>query len=396
MKDVIIVGGGPTGCFLGERLANIGLQVTILEKDAVVGRPMCCAGIVGAEGLLRETGLDPSDWSMNELEEGVFHCSSEDSVNLTRNRTEAHVINRSEFDRDLAERAARAGAEIRLGTRCVGITRRDDKVCVRSEGREGEVKLQGRMIVGADGPNSLVAKKFGLIDKFSPIIAAQAEIVGGVESRKAHVFLSNDLSKNFFAWVVPADEVYRVGLGVKEGNALGELLDFVEGNPILPSDSLKRMVSLTCGLIPRGGARKIWDRRVILVGDAAGHVKPLTGGGLYMGLSCAEIAAEVASEALERGLSGGVLEEYSDRVNERFGREFELGNMALNIFQNMSDEDISEFLEVLEKPQVLDLILENATFDRHSDLIGALMEKGPDLLGTIGFRKALKYLKWII
>ncbi|KXA94112.1 hypothetical protein AKJ37_00065 [candidate division MSBL1 archaeon SCGC-AAA259I09] len=394
MRDVIIVGGGPAGCFTGERLAEKGFRVTIVEEHGEIGQPMCCAGIIGAERF-KETGIDPEKWSVNELKEGVFHSPPDKSTSLTRNETEAYVIDRSNFDRCLAERAARAGADIRLGSRCIGASRSGDRVSIKVKNREKEETLDSRVVIGADGANSIIARRFDLINDFSPIIGAQAEIVGSPTNSAAHVFLGNDLSKNFFAWVVPAGEVYRVGLGDKKTNVRKKLLEFIKNSPILPENSRARIVNFTTGLIPKAGGRKVYGDRVLLVGDAAGHVKPLTGGGLYLGLSCAGIAGDVLAESLADEPCGENLQEYEKLVVEKFGQEFELGERALRIFQNMADEDISEFFEFLEEPRIKDMVLENAAFDRHSELLKMLIKEGPELFRKFGFRRLLKYLTWL-
>lgn len=395
MDDVIIVGGGPSGCFLGEKLAGKGFEVTILEEHPEIGRPMCCAGILGAEGL-KEVGLDPEDWSLSELRTGVFHPPSGDPVRLTLGRTEAFVIDRAKFDRDLAERATRAGAEIKLNSRCTKISRHEEGVSLKVEGRGKEEPPEGRIVVGADGTNSLVARNCGLMKDFSPLICAQAEIAGEGEDHDANVYFGNDLSQDFFAWTVPAGKVRRVGLGDSGGNVVKKLLGFMENEPSLPQNARKKIVQLTTGSIPSPDGREIYGERVLLVGDAAGQVKPLTGGGLYLGLSSAKIASDVITKALEKEPSEKNLQEYENIVDEKFGQEFELGIRARRIFRKMSDDDLSKFLELLTVPQVRDLILENADFDHHSNLFKAFIKEGPSLLKSVGTRKLTKYLRWFM
>lgn len=393
MYDVTIIGGGPSGCFLGKKLAKKGFEVAILEEDPEIGQPMCCAGILGAEGL-KEINLDPKSWSLRELRGGTFHCPTGETVKLSRDRTEAHVIDRAKFDRDLAERAVRAGAELKLKNRVKKISRNENGVTLGVKKRGGFKEVKSRMIVGADGPNSLVARTCELMENFSPTIGAQAEVVKKSEGHDAHVYLGNDLSKNFFGWAVPTGNVYRVGLGDKKGNVIGKLLNFIKKEPSLPKNSRKKMVRLTSGLIPTPGSRKIYGERVILIGDAAGHVKPLTGGGLYLGLSIVEIASEVVEKALEDEPTEESLKEYRKAVSEKYGKEFKMGAKARRILQKASDDDLTEFLKMLTVPEIKDIVLKNADFDRHSKLFKELMKNGPSLIPAIGTRKLMKYLGW--
>ncbi len=396
MKDVTVVGGGPVGCHVGKRLADRGYDVTILEEDPEIGNPMCCAGILGAKALKEDVGMDPADWQLNVLEAGKFHGPGDNSLGLSRNRTEAYVIDRPKFDRDIAESALRSGADIMLNSRCRGVSRHAEGVTVRIASGTGSRKLESRMVIGADGPNSFVARSFDMLGNPSPIVCAQAEVVSEAEEHVTHVYLRNDLSDDFFGWVTPAGEVYRVGLGDTSGNVVERLLDFIGNNGVLPENSTERVVRLTTGTIPEPGSRDIFDERVLLVGDAAGQVKPLTGGGLYFGLSCAELASSVAVKALEDEPTEEELAEYRNLVDEKIGSELKYGKKIRRLYRRMSDEDISEFLDFMAGPEVKKLVLENAEFDRHSELLKALIKKGPSLLKSMGTRNALKYLSWLV
>lgn len=393
MKDVIIVGAGPAGCFTGKKLAEKGFDVTIIEEDSEIGHPMCCAGIVGAEGL-KQIGVDPADWSANELREGVVYSPSYNSIKFSRNKLEAHVIRRSEFDHDLGVAAARNGAELRLNSKCVGVSRDENKISLEVDGENGEERIDGRLVVGADGANSIIARSFDLIDDFSSLAGAQAEVVGDVEGKTANIFFGNEWSEHFFGWVVPAGEVFRVGLCDRGRNVRKNLSGFIRNNPALPAGAEDKVVRFTVDVIPKGGSRTIFGDRVVLVGDAAGHIKPITGGGIFMGLSCADIASEVVEEGLESEPSKDVLGRYGSLVDERFGKEFEIGNRVMRILRNMNDEDLSDFISLLEETEVKNLILDEFEFDRHSSLIKALAKKGPQLLRFMGLGKSAKYLSW--
>jgi len=147
------------------------------------------------------------------------------------------------------------------------------------------------------------------------------------------------------------------------------------------------------GIIPESGRRRICGERVLLVGDAAGQVKPLTGGGIYLGLSCAQLAADVATRALEHGSEGRILKEYEDAVKERFGKEFELGTVMRRIFRRMSDKDLDVILKLLSKPDIKELVIKHADFDKHAELLSVLIKKGPGLLAKFGARRLAEYLK---
>lgn len=394
MKDITIVGGGPIGCFLGENLANRGFEVLILEEDGEIGQPMCCTGIVGASGLLEETGLDPEVWSVNELGKGYFHSPSGETLELDRGDTEAYVIARSEFDRDLAERAVRAGADLLVKNKCVDVSLGDDKAILKTKSESGIEEIESRLVIGADGPNSFLARKLDLLKDFDPLVGVQAEIVKNKKEECAQVYLDKDLSQDFFGWIVPAGDVYRIGLADRGSNVRKKLLEFIKNNPSLPQNAENKIVRLTTGLIPRAGTRKMYRERTLLVGDAAGQIKPLTGGGLYIGLSCAFIASKIAEKGLENKPSKEILKEYEKKVSEKFGQEFKLGNRIMNVFKKMTNEDLNELIQFLNEPKIRESILEHSEFDKHSSILKKLVKKGPSILKNLGIRKSFKFLKW--
>lgn len=404
MWDAVIVGGGPVGCFFAEKLARNGFEVAVLEEHEEIGQPMCCAGIVGAEGL-KEVELNPKNWALEDLQGAIFYPPSGEPVSLTRDKTEAYVIDRAAFDRDLAERAARAGAKIFLKSRCRDISFKEDEVLLKTDTfpsnkdtskSVGDKDLfRARLIVGADGAGSLVGRKADLVKKTPTINCAQAEAIAHISVRNVELYFGNEFSPGFFAWIVPAGNVCRVGLGTTDMGATRKLLNFIKKHPIASNKINEKYFSLTTGLIPSSPASKIYGERVILIGDAAGQNKPLTGGGIYMGLACAQLAAEVVRGVLEDEASARNLSKYKKAVDGKFGSEFELGIRARRMFQRMSDDGLDEAFKILGEPNVRNRVLEHADFDHHAELFKAVIKEGPSILRLLGAKGLIKYLRWL-
>ncbi len=392
MRDVVIVGGGPAGCFAGKLLAERGLDVAIIEEHAEVGYPVCCAGIVGVGGF-EELGIKPGKWVLNELRGAIFHPPSGKPFTLTRGKVEALVVDRASFDRELAIGAVKAGATLLMKTRCIGV-KLGHEPSVKVKGTNGKSEIQGRLVIGADGPNSQVAREAGLLKAARYINCAQAEVLADVDPNTAELYFGRDFAPGFFAWMVPAGDVCRVGLGTSEGQPMRNLFNLIEKHPTASKKMRgEKFLDLTAGLIPEPLTRKIYSDYVMLVGDAAGHVKPLTGGGIYLGLSCARLAADTAASALEGEPTAKALRGYEIAVRKKFGREFEFGMRARNLFKRLPDDALDSILELLAKPDIQTLVLKHADFDRHDALIRVLLKKGPSLLRSIGLRKSLKYLR---
>jgi len=392
--DVAIVGGGPAGCFTGKLLAERGFDVAIVEEHPQVGYPTCCTGIVGLAGL-RELRIKLGEWVLNVLRGAVLHPPSGPQIRLSRGRREAVVIDRGAFDRELAEEACRAGATLVMGTRCVDI-RFDKEVVLKLEGA-GRGELRARLVIGADGPGSLVARRAGLSKKPAYLRCIQAEaIADGIEEDIAELYLGRRFAPGFFAWVVPTGELCRVGLGVSRGSAMRGFSQFVHKHPIA-SKKLRgrKLLHLSMGLIPLPKTRGLYSDRVILVGDAAAHVKPLTGGGLYIGLSCSRLAAGVAEKALEDEPTAAALRAYERAVMEKFGLEFGFGMLARRAYEKLADDELDSLLGLLAQPKVKKLVLKHADFDHHARTIKALA-KSPTLLRSLGARGLVGLLRSLV
>jgi digeranylgeranylglycerophospholipid reductase len=390
MNDVVIVGGGPAGCFAGKLLAERGLDVVIIEEHAEIGHPVSCTGILGVGGL-KELGLKPREWVLSKLSGAVFHSPLGRQFTMTRGKVEALVVDRASFDRELAIGAINAGANLLMKTRCVGV-RIGNEPSIKVDGPNGKHEIKGRLLIGADGPCSMIAREAGLFKAARYVSCAQVEVLADVDPDIVEVYFGHDIAPGFFGWMVPAGEVTRVGLGTTEGHAMGNLLDFIKKQTVLKKILGKKFLEITAGLIPDPLTRKIYSDRVMLVGDAAGHVKPITGGGIYLGLSCAKIAANIAVSSLEREPTARALRAYDIKVKKKFGRELELGMRTRGLFKKLPDDALDSILELVAKPDVHDLILKHADFDHHDMLIKAVIKKVPSLVRSIGLRKLLKYL----
>jgi len=365
----------------------------IVEEHAEIGNPVSCAGIVGLGGL-KELGIKPGKWVLNRLRGALLHPPSREPITLTRGRVEAVVIDRAAFDKELACSAADAGATFLMKTRCADVTL-GERTSVKIKKIEGAGRLETRLVIGADGPTSLVASKAGLLKETSYTRCAQVEVGAEIDEDRVEVYLGNSFAPGFFAWLVPAGGVCRAGLGVSAG--VPKLFDFLNKHPVASKKvRMSQLLHLAAGLIPRPLTRKIYGERVMLVGDAAGHVKPLTGGGVYLGLACARLAAEVAARALETEVNAKILGRYERAVAKRFGAEFELGLRARRLLERLSDNELDDLLRLLATPELQPLVLGEADFDHHAQLLKSLIKKGPNLIRSLGLKRLGRYLRHLL
>ena len=382
------MGAGPTGSFSAKSLAERGFRVTIVEEHAQIGQPVRCTGVVGVSGM-RELGLKLDDLVLSELKRGIFHPPLGEPIELTRGKVEAVVIDRAAFDRELAERAIEAGITLFTKTRCVDLSIHREGVRVNLKG-EHAGELKARLVVGADGPTSMVARRAGLMGKRTYVRCAQVEARTDADASTAELYFGSKVAPGFFAWLVPAGERCRIGLGTSE-DPKRRLISFLDR--LRTERHVGRTTNFFVGLIPASPPKRVYSDRVLLVGDAACHVKPLTGGGVYFGLSCARLAADVATKALETEPTAKNLRTYEREVTKKFGLEFELSMRARRLFQRLSDEELTSALGLLKKPRIRSLVLKHADFDHHGELLKTLVKRTPVLFPSIGLRELIKYVR---
>ena len=371
--DVIIAGAGPIGSYLAYRLASRGYKVAIFERKESVREAVCCTGIIGKECV--EHFPVPGDVILNEAKSASFFSPSGKLMMMAKEDVQAYIIQRPDLDEALANMAADDGAEYFLGCNVRDIRLEDDRITAQIQRRQGVEDFQGRVIVIASGFGSDLTRKLGLGYIADFATGAQSEVATeGLDD--VEVYLGQEFAPGFFAWLVPT----------WKGKALAGLL--TRRNPgsylrgfISEMSSRGRITSaageMTYGGIPLRPLPKTYGERVIVVGDAAGQVKPTTGGGIYYGLLCAEIAAEVLSRALPTDeLSARQLAPYEKEWKKKLSRELQIDYRARKLYEKLNDRQIDRAFDLVASNHIHETILqtEEFSFDWHADLILRLLK----------------------
>jgi geranylgeranyl reductase family protein len=367
LQDVIVVGAGPAGNNAALSLASQGYGVTVIDSRENIGDKLC-TGLVGEE-CFRRYPIDPS-LVYREINAASVVSPSGEVVRFETPRPVARVVNRVAYVTSFADRARESGAEYLLGRRVVSLEQHKNRVSVATD--EGTV--EARALVLAAGFGSQLNRQLELGEPADYVVGIQALVrTEGID--EVEVYLGRDVAPGFFAWLVPTEPGYALaGLLVRK-NAPERFATFISAREA--EGRITEIVNKpVCWGIPLRPLRKTYTDRVLVVGDAAGQVKPTTGGGIFYSLLASEVASGALHQALsEDKLSANRLGAYQKEWKNLLSTELEVGYSARRVFEYLGDSHISSLIhqasnngfiaELADSPDV--------SFDWHSSMISKIM-----------------------
>ncbi len=368
MYDTLVVGGGPAGSYVAGILASQGHSVLVLEQHQTVGKTTCCTGIVGRECMDAFPVGRPA--ILREARCAKFFTPSGACIRLDRETVQAYILDRKVLDAELARSARGQGAEYRLGCKV-------DDISIGTEAVRAQVNISGqtknleaKTVVIASGFGSKLPQRLGLGKNGDFVMGAQAE-VEAEGTDEVEVYLGNHLAPGFFAWLVPTSEGKALaGLLCRRhtGRYLRRFLDDMKEKGRISSSDVR----ISYGGIPLRPLPKTSMQRVIVVGDAAGHVKPTTGGGIYYGLLCAQAAADTLHQALgDNDFSAKSLARYDAKWRRVLSRELRTGRWARHLFEKLDDSQIERLVGRVQSKRIPESLLnsDDFSFDWHRKLL---------------------------
>ncbi|MGZ4907868.1 MAG: geranylgeranyl reductase family protein [Halobacteriota archaeon] len=373
--DVIVVGAGPAGS-TAAHIAAKECDVLLVEKRQEIGEPVRCAEgvpLIETPGIFHESFAqyvtpDPK-WIASEVR--AFRGIAPDGTTVTISGEMLGVqeplgliLERKLFDRQLAKDAARTGADVVTHTRATGLIK-DDGVTrgVRLKAHGDEFEVRSKVIIGADGVESQVGRWGGInttlelrdIETCAQYHAANVEMPDGTLD-----FYFGSEAPGGYAWAFPkGDGSANIGLGVL-GSKLGDkkpigyLNDFMKRH-FPGGQPLELMVG---GVPVSNGLTTIVRDGLMLVGDAARHTQPITGGGIIPALEGGTIAGTVACKAIQQNdVSTRVLQGYETAWNSRFGKSNKRSYRIKEAIINFSDEELNRIARVFRdiRPEELNV-----------------------------------------
>lgn len=352
--DFVVGGGSIAGLVFAAEAARRGATVLVAEEHAEIGEPEKCDGLVSLRGLRRYGYLPQEPVVQNQIASAVIHSPTDRNFAVNATGLEVVVLDRSAYDKQVAETATSNGAIVRTGTRVSGFAEKADGVSVKIGGET----IHAEYYADATGPSS--SPRRGILP------AAKYEVEADwVREPVVEVFLDADRYPGFFAWVIPCGKnrakVGAAGHGVSPFRALDGFL----------SGRRCRILRRVSAPIYIGGpTSKFVHGRRILVGESAGQVKPTTAGGIMTSVAGAVTAARWACKSLERQ-DPGLLANYQSEWEAAFLKEMKAMLRLRGVIEKLSNDDLEAIIETATPKLVLRL--SQTDFDFHATaLFGAL------------------------
>ena len=328
--DVLVVGAGPAGAVAAwqAKVAAPELDVVLLERDRAVGSPVRCAEGVGDAGLREFANPDGADWAARRITRVIFQAPDDTEV-LVAERGVGWVLDRTRFDAYLAAEASRAGADVRVGAEATAMARNGgDRWHVRVTERGQEEIYRARIVIGADGVETMVGRWAGLDTRVPSrdMESCAQYVLQGIEFDPDAIYLqfSDAIAPGGYAWIFPkAVGVANVGLGMvalkSDGRNARQYLDAWIARRF-PNGA--RTGYTVGGVIVHTTIKQAYADGVMVAGDAAHMINPLSGGGIINAMKAGRLAACTAAAAIREGdTSARRLSRYHDAWMSLLGED---------------------------------------------------------------------------
>ena len=376
--DIIVVGAGPAGSYIAHELASSGYDVAVFEEKSAPGLDACCTGIISTECF---QSLDPgTDVILAEVNSARFFSPAGRCLRLQTENSQAYVVNRRLLDKALASKAQSRGARYFFSSPVIDIIPGKDNIQVKTLCFGEREIFSARAAVLANGFRPKLPRKLGLGEIKSFLVGAQAE-VEAKNMDDPEVYFGQEIAPGAFAWLVPT----RVGtatnkayVGLLATSQARLYLQKFLNNLFDQGRITSQEVEIRQKAVPVGTPARSYGDRVLVIGDAAGQVKPTTGGGIYFGHLGAKIAAEVLDEALiGDNLTAAQLSRYQKQWKAKMGKELSRGYRARQAYIKLSDRQIEGIFSVLDSSGMAEALLKSGdfSFDWHSRLILAGLKR---------------------
>lgn len=364
--DVLVVGAGPIGSYTAYQLAELGFEVVLIEEHDEVGKDVVCTGVIGTEAFHRFNL--PKKSIISEIKSMTFFSPSFIAVDYAPSSTLAYVVDRKLFDKDILEQAKKKGVDVHRGEKVYQVNAHQNFVEAESGSKDYRKKVRAKAVVIATGINYQLHRSLGLSLPGHFIQGVQAEVeVEGLSGTE--IYVGKRVSPGAFAWAVPLGNGWaRMGV-LAESKGVSRLEGFLKERFVGRIE--QKSPRIFQKRIACGAAERSVRNRVLTVGEAAGQVKTTTGGGIFYGLLCSEIAVHILQEGFSRGdLSERQLVQYDRLWKSKLGKELRMGLWMRKAMKRLTDKQIDKIFKFIrEKVPVREMLERKVKFDYHTGVI---------------------------
>ncbi|MCD4740489.1 NAD(P)/FAD-dependent oxidoreductase [archaeon] len=365
--DVIIVGAGPGGNKCAEAFAKRGMKTIVIDRKQEIGTPKRCG-----EGLsmrwIKIAEQEPCPrWALQEIHGAILISPTGKKIEIDTRKTgqTGYIIERKMWEKELAANAIRAGAKYMLKALVTELIKKEDQIVgVKVNHESQDLKLHAKLVIAADGIDSLIARQAGLNTQL-PLTECdsgyQYEMAGikPLDPHKMELYFGNEVSPRGYVWIFPkSEDTANVGIGIRgdlDKTAKEYLDEWIEKN----TERFEKasIIEINSGVIPVTAPipEKVANG-LMVIGDAARMVNPIHGGGIGSAMEAGMLAAEVGTNAIkENDLSANRLKEYQERWEELRGKEFKKILKVRQFFEKLDDEQMEIIADSVEPQTLLDL-----------------------------------------
>jgi digeranylgeranylglycerophospholipid reductase len=369
--DVVVIGAGPVGSYTAYQLADKGFKVCLLDEKENIGENVLCAGVIGKAAFKRYDL--PGESIVARLDSVSFFSPFGQRLVYEPRDIFAYVVDRDVFDRKLFLQAKRCGVDIFLKQRVVDITGASYFYSVKTSGKEFSAKA----VVIATGVDYQLQSKVGLGSVPHYLYGSQIELPVPSAREKIEIHIGKDFAPGSFGWVIPyREKTSKIGvILVQKGKTW--LRKFIEQR--LGESSKFETKDIGIKPIAYGTIEKSTNGCILAVGEAAGQVKTTTGGGIFYGLLCSEIAVDKLTRTLRDGYS---LSDYEVTWRSALVSELDIGMNLRSIASKLGDQDIENLFSFVKQNKFwVELLVPRINFDYHSNFIFYCLKSFGHLLG---------------
>jgi digeranylgeranylglycerophospholipid reductase len=381
--DVVVVGGGPAGSVTARFAAESGAKTLLIDRRAEIGIPVLCGEGV-SQRIDKWNMLEGRHWIASKMDGAKIFSPDGTKVTLSKELAgdeTGYVLHRELFDKELARQAGKAGAKILMRTEAVGLIKNKNKLKgVKAVQYHEKFDIEADIIVGADGVESQIGKWAGINTtlKSKDLETCFQYTISNVEypSDYCEFYVGKKIAPGGYVWIFPKGKgSFNVGIGLlaslSDSSKPKKLLDsFIKNKKEFQNATILRVLA---GAVPVAKPIKSYNDNLLLVGDSARQVDPITGGGLTTSLEAGKIAGETIGQAIEKQMfDKDTLSIYEKRWKEAFGQKLLRDYLVKEILLDFDDKTLNMLADSVK----------NYKFEEFStlSLVKALVLKHPSLL----------------